>query len=167
MVFGPGSQEGMMFPCNRPRPHVLPSGRHPVYSEQHVRGHVLLCMLAYYVEWHLWRRLAPLPFEEQDGKAAHERRDSPVEKAQARESAQAKTDSKHPPRAPRGIASRRCWPISGRSRCTRGRCPTPRITRSRCSPGQRCCKKGLSTSSPSIQAGLLPVNWQVEGPLPA
>ena len=24
-----------------------------VYSENHVRGHVLLCMLAYYVEWHL------------------------------------------------------------------------------------------------------------------
>ena len=24
-----------------------------VYSEPHVRGHVLLCMLAYYVEWHL------------------------------------------------------------------------------------------------------------------
>ena len=24
-----------------------------VYSEDHVRGHILLCMLAYYVEWHL------------------------------------------------------------------------------------------------------------------
>ena len=31
-----------------------------VYSEDHVRGHILLCMLAYYVEWHLRRRLAPL-----------------------------------------------------------------------------------------------------------
>ena len=34
------------------------------YSEDHVRGHVLLCMLAYYVEWHLRRRLAPLLSEE-------------------------------------------------------------------------------------------------------
>ena len=31
-----------------------------VYSEDHVRGHILLCMLVYYVEWHLRRRLAPL-----------------------------------------------------------------------------------------------------------
>ena len=34
-----------------------------VYSEDHVRGHILLCMLAYYVEWHLRRRLAPLLYE--------------------------------------------------------------------------------------------------------
>ena len=27
-----------------------------------VRAHVLLCMLAYYVEWHMRRRLAPLLF---------------------------------------------------------------------------------------------------------
>lgn len=30
-----------------------------VYSEAHVRGHVFLCLLAYYLEWHLssvWRR---------------------------------------------------------------------------------------------------------------
>ena len=31
-----------------------------VYRENHVRGHVVLCMLAYYVEWHMRRRLAPL-----------------------------------------------------------------------------------------------------------
>ena len=37
-----------------------------VYSEDHVRGHILLCLLAYYVEWHLRRRLAPLLFKEED-----------------------------------------------------------------------------------------------------
>ncbi len=33
-----------------------------VYSEAHVRGHVFLCMLGYYMEWHLKRELAPLLF---------------------------------------------------------------------------------------------------------
>ena len=51
-----------------------------VYSEDHVRGHILLCMLAYYVEWHLRRRLAPLLFEEEDRAGARALRQSPVEK---------------------------------------------------------------------------------------
>ena len=34
-----------------------------VYSEDHARGHVFLCLLAYYVEWHMRRRLAPLLFQ--------------------------------------------------------------------------------------------------------
>ncbi len=42
-----------------------------VYNEDHVRAHVLLCMLAYFLEWHLRQRLAPLLFEEQDREAAH------------------------------------------------------------------------------------------------
>ena len=41
-----------------------------VYSEPHVRGHVLLCMLAYYVQWHLRRLLAPLLFEDCDREGA-------------------------------------------------------------------------------------------------
>ena len=65
-----------------------------VYSEDHVRGHVLLCLLAYYVEWHLRQRLAPLLFEEQDRAAARQRRNSPVEPAQVSESTQAKAASK-------------------------------------------------------------------------
>ncbi len=65
-----------------------------VYSEDHVRGHVLLCLLAYYLEWHLRQRLAPLLFEEQDREAARQRRNSPVEPAQVSESTQAKAASK-------------------------------------------------------------------------
>ena len=65
-----------------------------VYSEDHVRGHVLLCLLAYYLEWHLRQRLAPLLFEEQDRAAARQRRNSPVEPAQVSESTQAKAASK-------------------------------------------------------------------------
>lgn len=39
----------------------------PIYLrvEDHVRGHVLLCMLAYYVEWHMRQTLAPLLFHDE------------------------------------------------------------------------------------------------------
>ena len=52
-----------------------------VYSEDHVRGHVFLCVLRYYLEWHLRRRLAPLLFQEEDRAGARALRKSPVEKA--------------------------------------------------------------------------------------
>jgi transposase len=34
-------------------------------TEDHVRAHIFLCMLAYYVDWHLRRALAPLLFEDE------------------------------------------------------------------------------------------------------
>ena len=58
-----------------------------VYSESHVRGHVFLCMLAYYVEWHMRRRLAPLLFQDDDPAAARAQRDTPVEPAEVSEHA--------------------------------------------------------------------------------
>lgn len=36
------------------------------YLEHRVRGHIFLCLLAYYVEWHLREALAPLLFEDED-----------------------------------------------------------------------------------------------------
>jgi transposase len=56
----------------------------PIYHwrAQRVRGHVLLCMLAYYVEWHMRKKLAPLLYDETDHEAAEALRDSPVSKAQ-------------------------------------------------------------------------------------
>ena len=44
----------------------------PVYHwlAPRVRAHVFLCMLAYYVEFHMCRRLAPLLFDEHDHAAA-------------------------------------------------------------------------------------------------
>ena len=65
-----------------------------VYSENHVRGHVLLCMLAYYVEWHLRRLLAPLMFEDDDRAGAEKKRETPVEKAMVSDSAKAKSGTK-------------------------------------------------------------------------
>ncbi len=41
-----------------------------VYSEAHVRAHVFLCLLSYYIEWHLRQRLALLLFEDDDRQAA-------------------------------------------------------------------------------------------------
>ena len=68
-----------------------------VYSEDHVRGHVFLCMLAYYVEWHMRRRLAPLLFQDEDPAAARAQRDTPVEPAVVSERAKRKADTKTTP----------------------------------------------------------------------
>jgi hypothetical protein len=47
-----------------------------------VRAHVFLCMLAYYLEWHMRQKLAPLLFDDTDRDAAEAARDSVVAKAQ-------------------------------------------------------------------------------------
>jgi Transposase DDE domain len=56
----------------------------PVYHwlEGRVRAHVFLCMLAYYLEWHMRQRLAPMLFDEADPEAAEARRASVVRPAQ-------------------------------------------------------------------------------------
>jgi transposase len=50
--------------------------------EDRVRAHVLLCMLAYYVEWHMRDRLAPLLFEDAQPAAGEAMRKSVVAPAQ-------------------------------------------------------------------------------------
>ena len=65
-----------------------------VYSENRVRAHVFLCMLAWYVEWHLRRELAPLLFEDDDREGARAKRTSAVQKAKVSDNARAKADSK-------------------------------------------------------------------------
>jgi len=52
-----------------------------------VRAHVLVCMLAYYVEWHMRQALAPLLFDDHNPQAGQERRASIV--APARRSPEA------------------------------------------------------------------------------
>jgi len=65
----------------------------PVYHwlEERVRAHVFLCMLAYYLEWSLRERLAPMLYDDDDTAAAESMRDSPVAKAQRSPSALAKS----------------------------------------------------------------------------
>jgi hypothetical protein len=55
-----------------------------------VRAHVLVCLLAYYVEWHLRRALAPLLFTDEQP----QQQSSPVAPAQRSASAQAKARTK-------------------------------------------------------------------------
>jgi hypothetical protein len=56
----------------------------PVYHwlEGRVRAHVFLCMLAYYLEWHMRRCLAPMLFDDTDPDEAEARRRSVVAPAQ-------------------------------------------------------------------------------------
>jgi transposase len=61
--------------------------RHRV--EPRVRAHVLLCMLAYYVEWHMRKALKPLLYEDEELDEDRRTRD-PVKPAKASASAQAK-----------------------------------------------------------------------------
>ena len=43
-----------------------------------VRAHVFLCLLAYYVEWHMRQALAPILFDDHDREAAEQERSSVV-----------------------------------------------------------------------------------------
>ena len=56
----------------------------PVYHRlaDRVRAHVFLCMLAYYLEWHMRQRLAPMLFDDTDKQAAEAQRASVVAQAQ-------------------------------------------------------------------------------------
>jgi transposase len=56
----------------------------PVYHwlADRVRAHVFLCMLAYYLEWHMRQRLAPMLFDDTDKEAAEAQRSSVVVQAQ-------------------------------------------------------------------------------------
>ena len=58
---------------------------------ERVRAHVFLCMLAYYVEWHMRQALAPLLFDDDDKAAGEARRASVVAPAQRSPRAQRKT----------------------------------------------------------------------------
>src|SRR6201996_6360450 len=56
----------------------------PIYHwlADRVRAHVFLCMLAYYLEWHMRQRLAPLLYDDTDKEAAEAQRSSVVAKAE-------------------------------------------------------------------------------------
>jgi len=63
----------------------------PIYhrTEDHVRAHIFLCMLAFYVEWHMRQALAPLLFQDEELSQDRLHRD-PVAPAKAPASAKAK-----------------------------------------------------------------------------
>jgi hypothetical protein len=67
----------------------------PVFHrlEERVKAHVLICMLACYLTWHLRRAWAPLTFTDQDPPA----QDNPVAPARRSATAQAKASYQHDP----------------------------------------------------------------------
>ena len=64
------------------------------WTAPRVRAHVLLCMLAYYLEWHMRRSLAPLLFDEHDPAGRDAQRTSPVAKAEPSAATQRKARRK-------------------------------------------------------------------------
>src|SRR5713226_6366529 len=64
------------------------------WTAPRVRAHVLLCMLAYYLEWHMRRCLAPMLFDEPDPAAREAPRTSPVAKAEPSPAAERKAARK-------------------------------------------------------------------------
>lgn len=78
--------------------HVRPI-RHR--NEAHVRAHIFICMLAYYVEWHMRKALSPILFQDDQLDEDRWTRD-PVAKAEPSETAHAKKRSKQ---------TRDGWPV--------------------------------------------------------
>ena len=64
------------------------------YASDRVRAHIFLCMLAYYVEWHMRARLKPLLFDDDDPDAAAAARTSVVAPAEVSPSAKDKARRK-------------------------------------------------------------------------
>jgi transposase len=64
------------------------------WLEGRVRAHVLLCMLAYYVEWHMRQKLRPLLFDDEDKASAAALRSSIVAPAMRSQRARRKDESK-------------------------------------------------------------------------
>lgn len=69
--------------------------------EEMVKAHLLICMLAYHVQWHMEKSLAPILFRDEELAAQKEKRDNPVEPTEPSESVKAKkadkvTDDKLP-----------------------------------------------------------------------
>jgi len=63
------------------------------WTAPRVRAHVLLCMLAYYLEWHMRQTLAPMLFDDHDRVAAETGRISPVAKAKVSKAAYRKAST--------------------------------------------------------------------------
>ena len=68
----------------------------PIYHHlaDRVKAHIFLCMLSYYVEWHMRQALAPILFDDDDPEAAQQARQNIVSPAARSPKAQNKDYSK-------------------------------------------------------------------------
>jgi len=64
------------------------------WLDDRIRAHVFLCMLAYYVEWHMRRKLAPILFDDHERAEAEASRDSIVSRAPRSQAARAKDETR-------------------------------------------------------------------------
>ena len=71
--------------------HIRPIHHH---KADRVRAHVLICMLSYYVEWHMRHALAPILFDDDDKPAGVTRRSSMVAPAMRSKRSENKASSK-------------------------------------------------------------------------
>ena len=95
------------LPFSEDRPPALRPIRHRV--ETRVRAHLFLCLLAYYVHWHLRQALAPLLFDDEELEAERARRD-PVLRGPTVGLGQTEEGQKGAPRTGfRCTAWRHCW----------------------------------------------------------
>ena len=67
------------------------------YNAERVRAHIFLCMLAYYVEWHMRKALAPILFDDDDTDGAQAKRSSIVSPATSSGLRPAKASTKKSP----------------------------------------------------------------------
>ncbi len=63
-------------------------------SADRVRAHVLICMLAYYVEWHMRQKLAPMLFDDEQPEQGEAKRSSVVAPAERSDGAKNKASTK-------------------------------------------------------------------------
>jgi transposase len=68
----------------------------PIYhrNDERIRSHVFICMLAYYVEWHMRAKLRPILFEDHDRESAAASRSSIVAPAQRSDAAKRKDQTR-------------------------------------------------------------------------
>ena len=121
----------------------------PVFhrTADRVRAHVFLCMLAYYVEWHMRQRLKPLLFDDDDPAAAEAARASIVAPAQVSEAAKEKARGKRTAKRSAGAQLPHPARRPGDDHQEPGRrpmCPAP--CRSKSSPGPPRYSAKLSSS---------------------
>jgi len=69
----------------------------PIYhwSEARVRAHVFMCMLAYYVEWHLRQALKPMLYDDEELETMRQNKTNPVAATERSATAQAKAAHHH------------------------------------------------------------------------
>jgi transposase len=108
-------------------------------DEQRVKAHLFLCMLAYYVEWHMRKALAALLFDDEQLDEERKTRD-PVAPAKPSAQAQKKKAVRLLLTGCRFTASRPCWQTLRHTAATAAASnPTPPARRLLTSPNPRHC----------------------------